>query len=55
MSHSLQMQESVDKQIEYEIAFGHLVRRSLLFCLIEADNNLSRLLSGRVGEDIRDV
>ena len=52
MSPSLQMQKSVDKQIQHEFALAHLMHRGLFCRFVKADEYLAMLLAERVGEDV---
>ena len=52
MRPSLQMQKSVDKQIEHEFAFALAVHGSLPDRFVEADKYLTMLVTKRVGEHV---
>ena len=52
MSHSLQMQQSVDKQIQDKFSFRHLMRRSLFGGFVQADEYFATCLAECIGKDV---
>jgi|GEM_PF-5322490 hypothetical protein len=55
MRPSLQMQQSVDKQIQDELAFAHAMCRCLSRCFSETDYDFAVSLTSDIREHVRDV